>query len=312
MTFALIALYHDWQVFWSRPFHSTKEVSLPIHFTIQKGENLNTVAKRLEQQKIITRPFYFKLKLMLCSQSLHLGHYVITTSMNPRDFLHQLQYGKEALKKFRIHEGWRWEDLHNALNENQFITHHLLSPQDKENFSQALGYGTLEGIFAPDTYFFGSGISDKELLTIAADEQKQRLSHVSSNEGFLSTPLAILTLASIIEKEGNNLNDDKIISSVFHNRLHCGMRLQSDATVFYALNIRAKKLCEKELLTQAPHNTYTIDGLPPTPIAYPSKDAIIAAVYPETTDFLFFLMDKHGHLICSKEFKDHIEAKKQM
>jgi UPF0755 protein len=118
----------------------------------------------------------------------------------------------------------------------------------------------------------------------------------------------VLTLASIIEKETGAPFERPLISSVFHNRLRKGMRLETDPTVIYGMKDFNGNLTRKDLKTLTPYNTYKIKGLPPGPIASPGLAAIEAALYPAETDYLFFVSKKDSTHQFSTNFKDHERA----
>jgi UPF0755 protein len=114
-------------------------------------------------------------------------------------------------------------------------------------------------------------------------------------------------LASIIEGEVRYGPDRKFVSSVYHNRLERGMRLQADPTVIYALGLR-RRLFQRDYRTPSPYNTYLIDGLPPGPISQPSEASIEAALYPHDTDYLYFVARGDGKHIFSRTYDEHLAA----
>jgi len=115
-------------------------------------------------------------------------------------------------------------------------------------------------------------------------------------------------LASIIEKESGNPREQPLVSSVFHNRLSIGMRLQSDPTVIYGLSEFDGNLTRAHLETPNPYNTYTNPGLPPGPICNPGRTALQAALFPETSTFLYFVGNGQGAHIFSSTLSDHNKA----
>jgi UPF0755 protein len=118
----------------------------------------------------------------------------------------------------------------------------------------------------------------------------------------------VITLASIIEKETGDPSERPLISSVFHNRLKRGMRLETDPTVIYGIKDFDGNLTRKHLETPGPYNTYIIKGLPPGPIASPGKKAIEAAVFPAQTEYLFFVSKNNGSHHFSSSLDDHNRA----
>ena len=118
----------------------------------------------------------------------------------------------------------------------------------------------------------------------------------------------IVTLASIIEKETGEASERPVISSVFHNRLEKGMRLESDPTVIYGIEDFDGNITRKDLRTPTPYNTYVIKGLPPGPIANPGKMSLQAALYPADTEYIFFVSKKDSTHKFSKTLKEHNRA----
>ena len=118
----------------------------------------------------------------------------------------------------------------------------------------------------------------------------------------------VVVMASVIEKETGLAAEMSLISSVFYNRILKGMRLQSDPTAVYDIMPYGGKVLRKHLLRKSPFNTYQIDGLPLTPIANPGILAIQASLYPQKTDYLFFVSRKDGSHEFTSNYSDHVEA----
>ena len=131
----------------------------------------------------------------------------------------------------------------------------------------------------------------------------------ASELGF--STIQMMTLASIIEKETGDKNERAIISSVFHNRMRIGMPLQSDPTVIYGKKDFTGNLTKEDLKTPTPYNTYINTGLPPTPICNPGIESIKAALFPQDTDFLYFVARGNGTHQFSAMYKDHVAAVNQ-
>jgi UPF0755 protein len=169
-----------------------------------------------------------------------------------------------------------------------------------------------EGLFFPDTYYFATGSTDASLLVRAYRTMQQRLAAawaVRAPELPLSTPYEALTLASIVEKETGRPADRPLIAAVFINRLRQGMRLQTDPTVIYGMGEQfGGNLKRRDLDADHPFNTYTREGLPPTPIALPSQASIDAVLHPPTTPFLFFVSRGDGSSEFSTNLADHNRA----
>jgi UPF0755 protein len=170
----------------------------------------------------------------------------------------------------------------------------------------------LEGWFFPDTYRFTPGSSDVDVLKRAHGAMKRRLAEAWAARDPdlpLRTPYEALILASIVEKETGQASERPIIASVFVNRLRSGMRLQTDPTVIYGMgesfdgNIR-----KRDLTADTPWNTYTRDGLPPTPIAMPGMGSLRAVMKPADTKFLYFVGKGDGTHEFSRSLEEHNRA----
>ena len=168
---------------------------------------------------------------------------------------------------------------------------------------------TLEGYLYPSTYLVRVDATARDVVRQMVREFESRwqpdwdlrVDTLGMNRH------EIVTLASIIEGEVRRDADRRYVSSVYHNRLRRGMRLQADPTVIYALG-RRRRLFERDYLTRSPYNTYQIDGLPPGPIGAPSEASLQAALYPARTDFLFFVARPDGQHVFSRTYAEHQRA----
>lgn len=186
---------------------------------------------------------------------------------------------------------------------------------DAEAFAKAVGLPegmSPEGWFAPDTYRYSSGTDDLPLWRQAYRRQKETLEAAWATrpaDSVLKTPYEALILASIIEKETSVDADRTKVSSVFHNRLKRGMPLQTDPTVIYGIGPDFNgNLTRADLRRPTPYNTYTMNKLPPTPIAMPSKASIEAAVHPADTKYLYFVARGDGTSEFSRTLAEHNRA----
>jgi UPF0755 protein len=238
------------------------------------------------------------------------GRYEIPAQASPRDILTQLAEGRVVLETLTVIEGWRFEDLRRAVEQHPQIRA-TLRGKPVADLMAAIGHPGEhpEGRFFPDTYRFAAGTTDRELYSLAYRKLADAL-HAAWQTRAANLPLTdayqALTLASIIEKETGLPSERPRIGGVFVTRLRRNMRLQTDPTVIYGIgpsydgNIR-----ERDLRTDTPYNTYTRSGLPPTPIALPSKEAIEAATRPLETGDIFFVATGIGD--GSHVFSDTLE-----
>ena len=169
-----------------------------------------------------------------------------------------------------------------------------------------------EGLFFPDTYYFANGISDVSIMQRAYRAMQVQLDSVWNSRASglpLENPYQALILASIIEKETGQPDERALIAAVFVNRLRLGMRLQTDPTVIYGLGAEFDgDLRKRDLLADGPYNTYTREGLPPTPIAIPGADALAAALNPAPSKALYFVARGDGTSYFSATLAEHERA----
>ena len=247
------------------------------------------------------------------ARQIKAGSYELVPGTNPRKLLGMLVRGEESLKSVTLVEGWTFAQVQKALQKAEQLTPDTLA-QSPENIMEKLGKPGLhpEGRFFPDTYSYAKGSSDLALLKRAARAMDRRLGAAwaqRSPDSPLKTPEEALILASIVEKETGKPSDRAQIGGVFSNRLRVGMPLQTDPTVIYGMGLQFNgNLRKRDLQTDTPYNTYTRNGLPPTPIAMPGRAALLAAVQPAPTKALYFVSRGDGSSEFSANLDDHNRA----
>ena len=222
------------------------------------------------------------------------GEFLITKSDSLINILEKINKNIVNYRKFTLIEGTNSKELKNKLIQTPGLVGEVpyLS----------------EGKFKPDTYLYKWGDSKASLLKKMEIEQNKIIEFhwkKRKRNKFIKSKLDVLILASIIEKEGKKSEELKNISSVFLNRLDKNMKLQSDVTVAYALNKKGNNLNTLDLKSKNYFNTYRYKGLPPTPICYPGEKAILAVLYHNHTDYLYFVSDVKGGHRFSKNFSEH-------
>jgi UPF0755 protein len=170
-------------------------------------------------------------------------------------------------------------------------------------------YSVAEGLFFPDTFYFDRNTADTVILKRSYDSMQSKIAKAwqgrDANLPYKNSYQALI-MASIIEKETGKAGERPMIAGVFINRLRMGMRLQTDPTVIYGMGkYYDGNLRKKDLIADTPYNTYTRDGLPPTPIAMPGMAAINAALHPATTKALYFVGKGDGSHLFSNNLADH-------
>jgi UPF0755 protein len=176
--------------------------------------------------------------------------------------------------------------------------------------SLSIDADTLEGYLFPDTYYLPKGIKLEDIPKKMVQRYKAVFddSYRARADELGFTEQQIITLASIVEKEAKVASERKLISAVYHNRLKKGMRLQADPTAVYGTKAWVTNVTAQDLKRNSPYNTYRHKGLPPGPIANPGQGAILAALYPEPVDYLFFVAQGDGSHYFSKDFGSHEKA----
>ena len=286
-------------------------------YTLPAGSGRVALEQQLESQHIVPRGPWFGWLLKVEPQlaKFKAGTYRLTPGMTVRQLLALLASGKEAQFPVRFVEGQRIEDWLKTLRNAPWITHKLADDQPT-TVAQALGMqpAELEGGFFPDTYYYTAKRSDISVLKQARDRMVQLQKTVwEGREANLpyNDLNQLVTMASIIEKETAVAAERGKVASVFVNRLRKGMRLQTDPTVIYGLGSDYKGvLTRAELEKPTPYNTYVIPGLPPGPIAIPSRASLEAAAHPETSDLLYFVANGQGGHTFTSTLANHNQAVK--
>lgn len=250
------------------------------------------------------------------ARQIRAGSYEIERGTTPRSLLRKLVRGEESLRALTLVEGWTFRQLRQALAKAPDLRQDTANLSDGAIMEQLGRMGQHpEGRFFPDTYSYAKGSSDLKLLALALrtmDRHLQAAWEHRAPDSPLRTPQEALILASIIEKETGTDADRPLIGSVFNNRLRLGMMLQTDPTVIYGMGEQFDgNLRKKDLQTDTPWNTYTRSGLPPTPIAMPGRQSLLAAVAPATSKALYFVARGDGSSAFSTNLGEHNRAVNQ-
>lgn len=309
---ALIAFY------WWRWLHADHVIEpQQRYFVVAKGESIQSVARRLYEDEIIRWPNIWRFYARFFDPvSIKAGEYLFAQHESPISLLDTLQEGKVITYHVTLVEGKKFSDFVATLAAEDKLRS-LLSDKSENEQLDLLGLDIAhpEGWFYPDTYQYTLGDSDVAILrraharmhTLLMREWSQR------DEGLpYRTPYEALIMASIIEKETGVESERREIAGVFVRRLQKGMRLQTDPTVIYGLGLAFDgNLTRRHLRQPNPYNTYTVGGLPPTPIAMPGGEAIYAALHPLPGDTLYFVAKGDGSHYFSATLEEHNEAVSQ-
>ncbi len=274
---------------------------------VKKGTTLAIIASRLKEKHLVNYATLFELvaRGLVPEGTIVAGEYSFTQPESVISVARRLTSGdfQVAPVKIRIQEGASVLQITKLLQSQ-------LPDFDAETFyAQAL---PKEGKLFPDTYFFLPG-QDPELILSAMTDNFDEHIHDASVAAAIATfgkPVnEILTMASILEKEASETQDRRIVSGILWRRLKNNMPLQVDAVFTYILNKNTFTLTKSDLQTDSPYNTYTNKGLPPTPIGSPSINAIMAAVTPLTTSYVFYLSDREGNMHYATTYAQHLANK---
>ncbi|MGH8134690.1 MAG: endolytic transglycosylase MltG [Steroidobacteraceae bacterium] len=286
---------------------------------VQPGASVRAVLARLQSEGAVrdARAVQWYLRLHGRHPRMQAGRYEIPARASPAQIILLFEEGKVVLEQLTVVEGSTFADFVALLGRHADVAHTLAGKSPGEIMA-VLGHPgeNPEGRFFPDTYRFAANTADVVILGLAYDSMQQALAAAWRTRGPalpLDTPDQALILASMVEKEAALKSERARIAGVFVNRLRKGMRLQSDPTVIYGLGARYDgQIHTRDLLTDTPYNTYTRSGLPPTPIALPGRESLLAAVHPERTDALYFVATGLGdgaHQF-SKTLEEHNSAVK--
>jgi UPF0755 protein len=285
---------------------------------VEKGMGVSAVARLLEARGIIGSRLFFVVnyRLFYHPRKIRAGEYALTSPLKAKEVLDALVKGKVYLHSITIPEGQTALEI--APMVTPFLDNgrdgflaairdtRIIDPIDREAED-------LEGYLFPETYSFPKGISSAEAVAAMVGQFRKTFGNpwVARAESLRMSVRQIVILASLIEKESSVAEENRLVSSVFHNRLRIGMRLDCDPTIIYALKEKGLfdgNLTKKDMSLDSPYNTYRYPGLPPGPICNPGREAIEAALYPAEEPYLYFVSKNDGSHQFSRTFAEHQNA----
>ncbi len=286
-----------------------------VELSIESGATARDIAQDWVEAGVRTDPRLLQAWFRGSGQArrIRAGSYQLKTGVTPRSLLETLVQGREVLETVRLIEGWTVRQVRAALASAPHLRQTIASLDDAALMAAVGSPGVpAEGRFFPDTYAYSRGVTDLTVLKRAHKALQARLDAVwldRAPDSPLKSPEQALILASIIEKETGVASDRGLVAGVFANRLRIGMPLQTDPTVIYGLGERFDgNLRKRDLQTDGPYNTYTRNGLPPTPIALPGLASLRAAVRPDPTKALYFVARGDGSSAFSESLAEHNRA----
>lgn len=309
---------------WRRALSPVGTNKPPVILRIVPGESISSLGRRLKENGLIRDPLVFVLYLRLkgLDAQIQAGEFKVSPLMSVPELVNQLTQGVEDLS-VTIPEGFRVEEVGERVVERfladseklvgQFHQDELERWQGwKEEFTTLAG--PEEGFLFPDTYLLSRSTMPAELVTVMKENFNRKvtdqLREDARRRGLDLKEL--ITLASIVEREVKFAEDRPIVAGILLRRYRQGTLLGADATVQYDLGYSErektwwrKEMTVRDLERDSPYNTRKHPGLPPTPIANPGLAAIKAVVYPETTDYFYYLSDREGKMHYGVTFEDH-------
>jgi len=306
-----------------------------IEFVVDKNDTFSTLGKSLQENNLIKSELTYKIYIKLSKQeTLKAGTYELDGTMGVKQIVEILKQGNSYnpnIVTVTFKEGLNMRGIATVISENTDNTYESVLEQIKdetylnelinnywfitEDIKNKELYYSLEGYLFPDTYQIDKTWNVKEILKTMLDRMEKELNNYKDSiQNSKYSIHQILTLASIIEKEGKT-KDFKEISSVFHNRLKIGMRLESCATTFYGMGLDFNEvgIATNEMTSNNnPYNTYKISTLPIGPISSPGKDAIEATINPENSNNYYFLSDNEGVSYFFEEYWQHQQKQREL
>lgn len=294
-------------------------------FVVTTGESSETISQNLKKEGLIRSSVLFDIYAWRSGfdYKLQAGEYEVPKNLSIKEIVQLLSLSREIPQnKITIIEGWKNTEIAEYLEKegivksSEFFTVVSLKDDwwdDYEFLKEKPKNVDLEGYLFPDTYLIYKNASSKEIIQKMLDNfakkiTQQMLDETSALEMSLHE---IVTLASIIEKEVSSNEDRELVSGIFHSRLKLGIGLQADSTVNYITGKNISRSSLDDISLDNPYNTYKYKGLPPGPINNPGLSAIRAAIYPKSSEYLYFLTTPDGRVIYSKTFDEHVLAKRK-
>lgn len=272
-------------------------------FVVERGEGVKNIAARLAGARLIrsSTGFYLLVKFMGIEHNLQAGDFRLNRSMDAKTVARELTHGMLDAWVTTL-EGWRIEEVAAKLNKE-------LDIPESEFIKVAR-----EGYMFPDTYLVPRDATVGAVATLFRSTFDEKVD-ASLRNAAKKTGLSfseVITLASVVEREGRSEEDRPVIAGILLKRLKADWPLQADATLQYALGYQTeekswwkKRLFDEDKKIDSAYNTYLHSGLPPGPIANPGLSSIRAVIYPKETDYWYYLHDSDGRAHYARTIEEH-------
>jgi UPF0755 protein len=292
-----------------------------VKVEVVKGDSLSEVADKLEAAGVIKSAFVFKLQARYegYGTRIQTGRYTFRRGQDTDVILRKLAAGKAAPTiAVTIPEGLTLDETAKTVAKDSGVSAAEFERAARRTdydyaFLEHPGIKTTEGYLFPAKYDFEKGVTAPQIVDRLLGQyliETQGLDIADAKDRLGLTEHQLVTVASLIEKEAASPAEKPLVASVIFNRLDRDMPLQIDATIQYALKRPKTNLSLRDLKVDSPYNTYESKGLPPDPICSPSRDSLEAALNPEQTNYLYYVLkaDDQSHFFTS-DYKDFLRAK---
>jgi UPF0755 protein len=287
----------------------------PTDFRILPGSGLRSASLQIQAAGVQLEPALMVLlaRTKQAEGSIKAGSYSVAQGITPLQLLDKMTRGEVSQGELLLPEGWSFRQWRARIDQHPDLQHVTTQLSEAELVAKlGISGAKIEGLLFPDTYLFDKQSTDLELYARAQRAMQSRLDAAWAQRAPglpYKTPYEALIMASIVEKETGRDADRPMVASVFVNRLRLGMLLQTDPTVIYGLGSAFDgNLRKQHLRSDTPYNTYTRAGLPPSPIAMPGNNSLLAAMNPASSDALYFVARGDGSSQFSRTLDEHNQA----
>jgi UPF0755 protein len=319
--------------YYNKTLHAavSEELQPLQRFVIPEGQPAGTIASRLKTEGLVSDSLVFRVALRLQHKgsTIQAGEYQLASSMTMQEIVDMLQEGNISERWMVIKDGWRVEEVAQYLNDEGIVDGETFMTLVKD-YLYAADYDflaseglpgkpaatSLEGYLFPDNYLIPVETTPAQVLVVLLNTFNTKVwteANIAKAEQ-ISTDYSlnmyqIVTLASIVQREGRDLEEMQMVAAIYLNRLKQGMLLGACPTVLYALGDWKAELTYDNLQIDSPYNTRLYPGLPPGPICNPNLNAITAVLEPSQTDYLYFMTDKDGVMRYARTNEEHEQNK---
>ena len=298
-----VALFLSYTYVPSRLNTASADFPVAVDITVSEGMNHTDIAELLEEKGVVRSALYlnFVLSQVFSNEFVQAGTYRFDAPRTTHEVAEIITKGTNTtpLLKVTFPEGFSVKDMSTYLPPSISATH-------TESLAE------LEGYLFPDTYFISKDLSFDaliELMQTTFSEKMETIAPKLSESKF--TKEEVIILASIVEREAKDVASKRMVAGILENRLRVNMPLQVDASFMYLLNKKSSELTEDDLKIDSPYNTYTHIGLPPTPIANPGMESILAVLEPTPSEYFYYLTAEDGTFYYAETFEGHKSNKER-